>query len=351
MQCSSCGFECIPGSENCGRCGSSLRVGTLVMDVQPPRAGKFSKRLRRVLPARRAMYVLRDGFDNSPIVKGAAAIRRSSAELYGDRPAWGLVWRLIVPGWSHFHAGQRIRGHVYLWSFVALLLPGLLLMGTTWGSVLLGLAFSVHASAAFDVFNQTAVRPSLREMMARSILITMALGLCLYLPVRWAISRAVDVRTIELTAHPLAAGDVVVVNRLIHPMGWPAPGDVVLYRIPELRTPMIRGPRGNAIYEFRGERVDRVLATSGDRVSWAGGVLTVNGKPSPVRPLNPAAAPALPSLTVPEGAVLIIPSTTPNVTIAADAGYLQALSFVPREDVLGTVVLRKQPLSRFGWIR
>ena len=97
--------------------------------------------------------------------------------------------------------------------------------------------------------------------------------------------------------------------------------------------------------------MDRVLATSGDRVSWAHGVLTVNGKPSPVRPLNPAAAPALPSLTVPEGAVLIIPSTTPNITVAAEAGYLEALSCVPRDDVLGAVILRKQPLSRFGWIR
>src|SRR3954452_19475404 len=50
MQCSNCQFENIPGSEACGRCGSSLRVGTLVMDVNPPRAPRWRKSVRQNLP-------------------------------------------------------------------------------------------------------------------------------------------------------------------------------------------------------------------------------------------------------------------------------------------------------------
>src|SRR5215213_6505561 len=42
MQCSSCGFENMPGSEACARCASSLSLATAVMDVHPPRAGRFA---------------------------------------------------------------------------------------------------------------------------------------------------------------------------------------------------------------------------------------------------------------------------------------------------------------------
>ena len=352
MQCSSCGFENMPGSDACGRCGSSLRLATMVMDVQPPRAGKIRKKLRRVLPVAKAGYAMRDSFEKSRMPKAAAAVGRVAGDLYGDKPPWPVMWRLIVPGWSHFRTGQRVRGHIYLWTFLLFLVPGLLLLGGVWGSTLLGLAFSVHASAAFDVFNQAAVRPSMREMIARSMLVTVALALCVYLPAYWAMSRVADVRTLQMPAEPFRAGDVVLVNRAAHRSGWPWPGQVVMYQLPTMRTEGIRvGYQGNTVYEYAGARIDRVLAVGGDKVVWEKGALKVNGVPSAWRPLNPAALPVRVELAVPVDCVAIFPTTTPHLATAIELKYLEKLSCIPRDQVIGTVYLRKQPLSRFGRIR
>lgn len=343
----------MPASDACGRCGSSLRLATMVIDVRPPRAGKFVKKLRRALPLAKARYTVRDSFAHSRVPRAAAAAGRVAADLYGDKPPWPVMWRLIVPGWSHFYAGQPVRGHFYLWTFLAFLIPGLLLMGGTWASILLGLAFSLHASAAFDVFNQTAVRPSIREMMARSILITIALAVAVYLPAYWALSRVADVRTLQVTTEPFHAGDIVVVNRSAHRAGWPWPGQIAMYRLPEKRTPPPgrAGYRGNAIYHYGGERIDRVLAVGGDKVVWNNSALTVNGVRSTLRPLNAAALPVKIELTVPEGDVLILPTTTPHLDAAIEMNLLRELSCVPRDEVIGTVYLRTQPFSRFGRIR
>jgi signal peptidase I len=342
MECSSCGFENMPGSDACGRCASSLRLATAVMDVRPPRAGKFAKRLRRALPMRRAYFGVRDAFEDVhlPSLTG-------STWIFDNFPAWPLLWRLFIPGWSHFHAGQRIRGHAFLWGFVALLLPGLLFMGTTLGSILLGLAFSVHTSAALDVFNQAAPPCGMRRMFARSILVSIVLALCIYLPIGWLLARVAAARTMEMTAEPFLAGDVVLVNQSRRANDSPRPGQVVLYLLPAQQT----DPQHGRIYGYDGERIDRVLAVAGDRVVWAKGALTVNGAASPWRPLNEAVLPTRLALTVPRGCVFIIPSTTPNLSSASPAALWVSLSCVPREQVAGTVYLRSQPLSRLKVIR
>ena len=59
MQCPSCRFENMPGLESCGRCGTSLRLSTAVIDVSPPRASNTAKRVRKVVP-RRFFYQARD---------------------------------------------------------------------------------------------------------------------------------------------------------------------------------------------------------------------------------------------------------------------------------------------------
>src|SRR4051812_28631702 len=104
MQCSNCRFQNMPGSDVCGRCGTSLRLATAVIDVQPPRASPLARRLRRVgrvVPVGRAWYAARD-----------AATGRTKALA----PAWHLPPRrllaamtvgLLVPGLSHFRLGRR----------------------------------------------------------------------------------------------------------------------------------------------------------------------------------------------------------------------------------------------------
>src|SRR5438477_12870721 len=123
MQCSSCGFENMPGSDTCGRCASSLRLATAVMDVHPPRAGHFAKRMRRALPLRRVYYSVRDGL---PSLRPDCATD-AARSIFSNLLPWPLLWRLVIPGWSHFYAGQKIRGRLFLWGFLALFIPGMLL--------------------------------------------------------------------------------------------------------------------------------------------------------------------------------------------------------------------------------
>ena len=49
----------MPGLESCGRCGTSLPLGTATIDINPPRASRTAKRVRKVVP-RRLLYQARD---------------------------------------------------------------------------------------------------------------------------------------------------------------------------------------------------------------------------------------------------------------------------------------------------
>src|SRR5262245_20174802 len=134
MQCSSCRFENMPGLDACGRCGSNLRLATAVLDVEPPRATPWQKRLRRWLPwssVNQLRYAVRDG-------KVYAASRLEETGLWIPEPA--ILFRLLIPGWAHFFTGQRIRGGLFLGIYLVLLGLGILLWGTTAGGILLGLA-------------------------------------------------------------------------------------------------------------------------------------------------------------------------------------------------------------------
>ena len=339
MQCTNCQFHNMPGSEVCGRCGSSLRLATAVIDVHPPRAGRMRKRLRRAVPVSRAMAEARDAFQ---AVGPTSEILRVAA-----RAPWGLFLRLIVPGWSHFHVGQPVRGHLFLWGTLVFLLPGLLLFGTLAGSLLLGMAFSVHSWAALDIVTQTFPDGGMRDRMARSLAISMVLALAVYVPAGVLLTRVADPTIVSVPLASFQAGDVVLVNH------WATlrPGQVVMYRIPEhTRTEAQRQREMRYVY-FTGERIDRILAGPGDRVVWAKGRLTVNGQPSDARPLNPEVAPPRLALTVPEATYLILPTTTPYVRAADDDGAWQALSLVPADRIVGQVYARTNPLSRIARIR
>jgi hypothetical protein len=338
MQCSNCQFHNMPGSDVCGRCGSSLRLATAVIDVHPPRAGRLRKRLRRAVPVTRAVAEARDAIES---LGPTSKILRVAA-----RTPWALFLRLVIPGWSHFYAGQRVRAHLFLWGTLAFLAPGILLFGTLAGSLLLGMAFSVHSWAALDIVTQTFPDCGMRDRMARSLLVSFVLAAVIYLPVGYVTTRVADPTTIRLPMAPFADGDVVLVNH------WVAPGagDVVLYAIPDYtrREPQ---QRANRFVQYTGERIDRVLAGPGDRVVWDKGRLTVNGSASAARPLNPDVAPPRLKLTVPDGHFLILPTTTPYVSPADDEGSWQALSLVPADRVVGRVYARTSPLSRLARIR
>src|SRR4051794_33096548 len=137
MQCANCQFQNMPGSEQCGRCGSSLRLATALMDAQPPRASRLRKRMRRTVPVRRAAIRARQAMDDAGATERVRRLRTLAP--------WPMLLRMAFPGWVHFYMGQPVRGHLFLWGTLVFLLPGLLLLGTLWGSIWIGMAFSVHS--------------------------------------------------------------------------------------------------------------------------------------------------------------------------------------------------------------
>src|SRR5687767_3032718 len=132
MQCPSCHFQNLPGSELCGRCATSLLLAASDLDVYPPRARDRGGALRRISLYIQSLFRrLGEGFES---IRGQ--------QLDWKLPPAGFFNRILIPGLSHLHVGQRLKGWIFLTSFLFFLVASLLYMGTGPGSVLLGIAFS-----------------------------------------------------------------------------------------------------------------------------------------------------------------------------------------------------------------
>jgi hypothetical protein len=338
MQCSSCRFENMPGVQSCGRCGASLSLAALAINVHPPRASAWAKRWRRLLPYSR--FSLR--------TIGRAVI----SELFGQDAASGpevpVLLRAVIPGWSQTYQGNRLRGRCFFALYLGCVCTALLFAGSTIGSVFLGLAVSVHVSSVLDI-----VLPASRQLRTRfaySLLCCAWIALVVYLPVGWLASGVAAPRQILQTMSPFQRGDVVLVNRWAYGANRPQPGDVVLYRI---GGGQVRGQTIglNTRIVLEGERIDRILAGAGQEFVWEGGAMAVDGRPVSYRPLNPARMPAQLKMTVPANYVLIMPTAGLADRYDLNALNWQAVSLVPEHELLGKVYLRHYPLWRLWWIR
>jgi len=334
-QCSSCRFENMPGVGVCGRCGSPLGLQTLAVDVHPPRAAPWSKRLRRWLPFRPVYYGARDA--------GRAVAREGWSQLAGRAeapgPSLGVLARLIVPGWAHFHLGQRVHGRSFLGGYLAFLFLGLLLYGSVPGVMFLSLAFSVHVVSCVSILRLGGFYG--RAYWGAVAFVFAFLLVAVYLPAGWLVSRAVLSAQIQIDAAPFKLGDVLLYSPFLdRNHDWRA-GDVVVY---DQRSGYYR-QRGN-YYIPPGQRIDRILAEPGDTVVWQDGELTVNGQPSLLRPLNPATRLPKLSLKVPTGHYLILPTIVLAHPNDLPAQALHDLILVPAGSIQGRVLLRSYPLTR-----
>jgi signal peptidase I len=339
MQCTSCRFENMPGVPVCGRCGARLDLGSGGIDVHPPRATVRAKRWRRWFPGSGPLYRARDSFLNSLPEIGRPVF---------DRPAREVVLRMVVPGWPQACLGHAGRGRLLFRLYLGTLLPGLLFVGSTFGSLLLGLALSVHISSVLD-----AVFTGCRDWAGRALYTTLcclAVGTVVYYPIVWAATRVAIPMRIALDAPPFQAGDVIVYNPSAYRRATPQVGDVVIYDVPALRISG-RTAYGNAIYDIRGLHIDRVVATAGQKVDIRGPKVLVDGKPAASLPLNIERLPGQLSVTVPAGRCLIVPSGNPVIPQGTAQADWQHLSLVPATSVRGKVYLRNQPLRRWWFVR
>jgi signal peptidase I len=330
MQCVNCGFQNMPSSQVCGRCNTSLGIATAVMDVRPPRAGAMTKRLRRILPIRRALYRTVDTL-TSDATSGRV---RYIAENF---PPFPIFVRLIFPGWSHFYLKQPVRGALFAIGFVACLIPSLWTFGTWESSIWFGLAFSVHSSAALDIVTQTFADAGMRDRMARSIGVSLVLGVCLYLPVVLLVSAVANPRTIMANNGAFQYGDVILVNR------WAnlRPGDIVVYTM-QYEHDAGRIGYHHTIMEFHGENVDRILAIGGDRVQCIKGVLYVNDLVASNLPLNMHKFPDKLDWTVPADRYFILPSGPARI-VMDNSDLWQTAANVSREDIAGRAYMQIAP--------
>jgi hypothetical protein len=260
---------------------------------------------------------------------------------------------MVIPGWAHNFTGQRLRGLIFLGVYLAFLLPGILLFGTTAGSMLLGLAFSAHASSAMDIVLQR--HGPMPSRVATTFVTTALLGLVLYLPAGWLLTRVADPHTIHFDSAPFQDGDVMLVNQWAYLRSDPVPGDVVLYNnANEVLDRVMTGGAHGWIRIHSGQGIDRIIAGPGSEVLWDGGKLLVDKRPSPFQPLAPQNLPPRLKSKVPEGAYLILPSTVnvrTNPYVRVPDQIWQNLAVVSGPQIVGKVYLRTHPLSRFCFIR
>ena len=337
-QCNSCQFHNMPGATHCGRCGSSLTLAQAVINVHPPRASKWAKTWRKTFLARQW---------NSVKGNWSVLADRIHLEPHANLPGMDILFRLILPGWPQQVSGNPFFGKCLFGAYLACILLALPLIGTVYSSLLIAAALTLHASSVYDIAHRsTEIRGG---RLSRFFLGLGLLGICLYLPLfSWG-TPYVSPFVIVRDRAPLQAGEVLVVNRQAYRSHVPQIGDLVVYEIPETRV-----NRPGVALLFRGERMDRVMAGSNQRVVWSEGHLTVDGQPSPWRPLAPENIPSSLEMVVPSGCYLIFPSTEggrgPVRGQQVDIPWTQ-LCMVPRHEIRGRVYWRSWPWYRMGRVR
>ncbi|HUY32844.1 MAG TPA: S26 family signal peptidase [Pirellulales bacterium] len=334
----------MPGVQACGRCGASLRLAALVIDVHPPRAGAWAKRWRRWLPFGGfnlpfGRFELRRGFNFSA--------RGILGHGPGEGPAWAVLRRMVLPGWSQIYQGNAARGRWFLGSYLACLLLGLGTAGSFVGSVFLGLAVAAHASSTIDV--AVSGLSSRQGRQFYSLMGCLMLALMIYVPAGWLATQVASPRQLLAAAAPFHRGDVVLVNFEVYGRREPHPGEVVLY---DVRRATVASPTAwRTATQIAGERIDRILAGSGQKVTIDAGRVVVDGQPVPYLPLNPKRMPATLSVEVPSHCFLILPTTALADRYDLTGLDWQRLGLVPTSSVMGKVYLRHYPFWRFWWIR
>ncbi len=338
MQCPNCQFHNMPGTQSCARCGTSLRIKGEVINIHPPRAGSIALRMRRWFPWSHGYFAVRDRWE--------AGVNVPLRSAFDKSPDTAVILRMVVPGWSQRYLGERRLGRILFWAWIPFIVLGLFLFGTTRGSMLLGLAFSIHSFAASHLLNRTGER-DVGAQLRRSIFVSLTLAAFVYGPAAFLLTRLVDPVTPTYTIGPFVEGQTLAINH------WATPdrGSVVLYDIPEYEGVAKDARAHRRVIGFNGQRIDRVIAIAGDSVECRSGVMLVNGKVTQYQPLMSVKVPQFAPFTVSPGHFLIIPSTTEDLIFTGDNDpLLRTMSEVPVERVRGIVYARLHPTRKFRLI-
>jgi hypothetical protein len=185
-----------------------MQIGTIVMDVSPPRASVWRKSVRRNLPTgRRALQSARNGAETvreEAIAAGArgtalagemlAELKQAPQRDLRSLPASVVLPRVLIPGWVQIYCGQT---HAGVLRFLAFLLPLCLAAATIeyrFGGPLLGMAFGIHASSVVSIVLQY-FQPKTRASRFAYAMITMLILIPLvYIPAACLLAAMLHVR-------------------------------------------------------------------------------------------------------------------------------------------------------------
>lgn len=342
MQCSSCQFENMPGVSNCGRCGAVLNSSPTPIDVYPPRARKWTKPFRRYF-----YFFTRHRIIPANLDRGLdRMVHNRMQELYDNRIPWRTLLRMFVPGWNQFYFNRKLQGRIFLWGYLFSLPLGILFAGTGYGGLLLGAALSLHAASIIDIVIANTRDREYR--LVYSLFSLILVGMLTYLPAVELVTRYATPQQFLLNSPPFQRGDVVLYNTRAYVQTLPQIGDMVIFRLPNMRVPVGRQGHANVLVQFVGQTlIGRVVAGPGQQITFQNGNLFVDGRLSPWSQAF--------SEQYTEAYLNIVPTDRYFIMTGLPMQIPQQVwlnnTIVKSDSIIGKVYFRTQPLWRFGYIR
>lgn len=338
MECPSCTFQNMPGLTSCVRCGTLMDLSGV--DVMPVRASSGRA-------SRRAQAAARSVRQSATDAAHAIERRVPLGLTFGDVSAAQLL-HCLVPGLPQIRSEfppLRLLGWAVLGLWLSFLALAGLFVGTTFSTLLCFGLLSIHGFSISLLFTRSLQNVSTGLRFAFGIGIYILL-FALYGPALAGIrSVAVVVPLSNLTVEGAIRNDDVLLRtgRWNRPAAF-ARGDLVVAQIDRIQD-------GGLIVR-EGLNVDRVIGIPGDVVVTLNGVLTVNGEPAPRerQPLTGTERLGNGTIVVPQGTYLVIPSTLAVAQFQRSQEINTAISLYRADDILGRVILRVRPWSRFGRI-
>jgi hypothetical protein len=335
MQCPSCQFENMPGSNHCARCAASLSLASADIDINPPRASAIERRLpvRSLASARRGLASGRG------LLGSVFGLSRPEASFRGSLGEYLL---LVVPGLHQLRHGEASRGKLFLGGFAIIAVVAIVFAGTGPGSMLLGILFAWHVVATVDVIARNFVTPS--DRLRLTAIVAIGLAVAVYLPAGWLLQRLATPVNIALPMRDFNAGDVVWYSQSANLTA----GDLVLYEVPMTRANIRGVTLYPTVYQIEGDRINRLVAVAGQTVRIdKSGTLLVDGQPSPWQPSAECILPVEKDILVRPEHVFILPENLlPGRALQLKPETVLSLAMVARHRVRGPLLGRTFPPSR-----
>ena len=204
---------------------------------------------------------------------------------------------------------------------------------------MLGLLFGLHVASIIGLFFRQFEEFSVR--IRATVVVLFFTGLLYYSLLSLIASFVVPIR-FGMNTDELLAGDVL----WYRPGLQTRPGDVVVYELPRVQIAVRRGNMAVQV-ALQGMRVNRLVATSGQRVQWKQKRLFIDDGVCVWQPGTTMNLFASFDFLVPENSVFILPE---DLVDDADLQNLSKLGpttgTVPTTSIRGPVWLRSYPLFR-----